>query len=80
MKVKKKGYWKCLLCGRDTFLNKTPHYCKGGYRKHKIIWERIKNDKEINEEICFTCDKYSDCKDCVEPNSIICKMYNKQIG
>jgi len=35
--------------------------------------------REINEEICFTCDKYSDCKDCVEPNSRICIMYNKQI-
>ena len=35
------GNWKCLLCGRETFTHKTPHKCKGGYRKRNIIWERI---------------------------------------
>ena len=28
----------CLLCGRDKFTNKSPHYCAGGYRKRKIKW------------------------------------------
>jgi uncharacterized protein CbrC (UPF0167 family) len=28
----------CLLCGRDKFTHKSPHYCSGGFRKHKIKW------------------------------------------
>ena len=33
--------YKCLLCGRDKFTQKTSHYCVGGYRKHKIKWQPI---------------------------------------
>ena len=28
----------CLLCGRDKFTRKSPHICKGGFRKRKIKW------------------------------------------
>ena len=31
--------YRCLLCGRDKFTRKTPHYCIGGFRKRKIKWE-----------------------------------------
>ena len=33
--------YKCLLCGRDTFTQKSPHCCVGGYRKHHIKWQII---------------------------------------
>ena len=28
----------CLLCGRDKFTHKSPHKCRGGYRKKGIKW------------------------------------------
>ena len=34
------GY-KCLLCGRDKFIRRTPHNCVGGYRKRHLKWEPI---------------------------------------
>jgi len=33
--------YKCLLCGRNKFTHKSPHYCAGGFRKHKIKWESV---------------------------------------
>ena len=49
LKNPQKPKWKCLLCNRSKFTHKTPHYCVGGYRKHKIIWEEIKyNDFKNN--------------------------------
>ena len=30
--------YKCLLCGRDKFTQKSPHKCVYGFRKHKIKW------------------------------------------
>lgn len=33
--------YKCLLCGRNKFTKKTPHYCIGGYRKRGLKWEKI---------------------------------------
>ncbi len=33
--------WKCMLCNRDKFTRKSPHKCKGGFRKHKIAWEKV---------------------------------------
>jgi hypothetical protein len=36
---------KCLLCGRDKFTHKSPHYCIGGFRKHKIKWAIIMKGK-----------------------------------
>jgi len=36
-----KRRFKCLLCGRDKFTQKSAHYCKGVYRKHHIRWEEI---------------------------------------
>lgn len=38
--------YKCLLCGRDKFTEKTPHKCVGGFRKRKIKWEEIKKMEE----------------------------------
>jgi len=35
--------YKCLLCGRDKFTQKSPHNCVGGFRKHKIKWQKIEN-------------------------------------
>ncbi len=29
----------CKLCGRNKFTAKSPHKCKGGYRKRGLIWE-----------------------------------------
>jgi hypothetical protein len=31
--------YKCELCGRDKFTQKTPHKCKGGYRKRGLKWK-----------------------------------------
>lgn len=36
--LKSSGCWKCMLCGRDKFTRKSPHKCKGGFRKRKIAW------------------------------------------
>lgn len=36
----------CMLCGRDKFIRRVPHYCVGGYRKRNIIWA-------IFNENCF---------------------------
>jgi len=33
--------YKCLLCGRDKFTQKSPHRCRGGFRKRNIIWKII---------------------------------------
>jgi len=41
--------YTCLLCGRNRFISKTPHYCAGGYRKHHIKWEL--NKEEMGEKI-----------------------------
>lgn len=38
--------YKCLLCGRDKFTRKSPHNCKGGFRKKNIIWEDVKPKAE----------------------------------
>ena len=46
--VEKPIRFKCLLCGRDKFTHKSPHYCIGGYRKHKIKWQPI--FKEVSNE------------------------------
>lgn len=40
-KPKHKGKWKCTLCNRDTFDQKTPHNCIGGFRKRGIKWEEV---------------------------------------
>lgn len=44
------GY-KCLLCGRDKFVRKTPHKCKGGFRKHNFEWQAIYNVFSIIKHI-----------------------------
>jgi hypothetical protein len=36
----KKGKYRCLLCGRDKFTNKTAHNCNNGFRKRKIKWQK----------------------------------------
>jgi len=36
--INEKQKLTCLLCGRDKFIRKSPHYCVGGYRKRKIVW------------------------------------------
>lgn len=33
--------YKCLLCGRDKFTQKSPHCCRGGFRKRNIEWTTI---------------------------------------
>lgn len=38
---KKPVRYRCLLCGRDKFTRKSPHNCKGGFRKRNIKWEPI---------------------------------------
>ena len=53
--------YTCLLCGRNRFTRKTPHYCAGGYRKHHIKWElnneeMKKKIKTIHEEILSQLD------------------------
>jgi hypothetical protein len=45
--------WKCLLCGRDKFTHKSPHYCADGYRKHKILWQQIEPEPQQNEILAF---------------------------
>lgn len=35
--------WKCMLCGRNKFTRKSPHKCVGGFRKRKIIWQKVEN-------------------------------------
>ena len=30
--------YRCLLCGRNKFTQKSPHKCKGGFRKRGIKW------------------------------------------
>jgi len=32
--------WRCLICGRDKFAQKTPHYCNSGWRKRRLKWEQ----------------------------------------
>ena len=39
----------CLLCGRDKFTRRSPHYCIGGYRKHHIKWQEIVTEKEMDD-------------------------------
>ena len=65
--------YRCLLCGRDKFQEKTPHYCVGGYRKHHIKWEEINKtmDNENNRYFCLnpnnknnTCDIKEPSKEC----------------
>lgn len=36
------GKFECLLCGRNKFTRKSPHYCVGGFRKHHIKWKELK--------------------------------------
>lgn len=38
---KKPTRYRCLLCGRDKFTRKSPHNCKGGFRKRNIQWQPI---------------------------------------
>lgn len=38
---KKPVRYRCLLCGRDKFTRKSPHNCKGGFRKRNIKWQPI---------------------------------------
>lgn len=38
IKLKVKTY-ECLLCGRNKFTRKSPHNCKGGFRKHTLRWK-----------------------------------------
>lgn len=33
--------YKCELCGRNNFDRKSPHNCKGGFRKRNIVWSEI---------------------------------------
>ena len=33
--------WKCLLCGRQKFTHRSPHRCRGGFRKRRIKWLRL---------------------------------------
>lgn len=33
--------YRCTLCGRDKFTQKTPHYCGRNYRKRGIVWEEL---------------------------------------
>lgn len=40
MTIEVKRY-QCLLCGRNKFTKRTPHNCKGGYRKRRIAWKEI---------------------------------------
>lgn len=37
--------YKCLICGRDKFTQKSPHRCIGGFRKRKLRWEEISTKK-----------------------------------
>lgn len=30
--------FECQFCFRNNFDSPTPHLCKGGYRKRKILW------------------------------------------
>lgn len=34
--------FKCLICGRDKFTKKSPHKCRGVFRKHNIEWQELK--------------------------------------
>ena len=38
---RKPDRYKCLLCGRDKFIRKTPHRCNNGFRKKGIKWQPI---------------------------------------
>ena len=38
--------YTCLLCGRNKFTRKTPHWCNRNYRKHGIEWKL--NNEEMN--------------------------------
>jgi len=40
--LKNEKRYKCLLCGRDTFTQKSPHNCKNGFRKTGLFWQEIK--------------------------------------
>jgi hypothetical protein len=31
--------YTCTLCGRDKFIKKQRHQCKGGFRKRGLTWE-----------------------------------------
>lgn len=36
------GLYRCLLCGRDKFTRKSPHKCIDGFRKHNLVFQKIK--------------------------------------
>lgn len=36
-----KPKWKCMLCGNDSFVEKTPHNCTDGFIEKGIIWREI---------------------------------------
>jgi len=40
-------HYKCLLCGRSKFTQKSPHRCIGGYRKQHLVWKEITENKCI---------------------------------
>lgn len=41
--VIRSGSYKCMLCGRDNFTHKSPHKCVGGFRKRKIVWQKVES-------------------------------------
>jgi len=49
--------YKCLLCGRNKFTHKTSHYCRGGYRKRGLKWEKI-NNMENSATIGILADNF----------------------
>ena len=42
------GIYTCLLCGRNKFIKKTPHWCNKNYRKHGIEWKL--NNEDMSKE------------------------------
>ncbi len=34
--------FRCKLCGRDKFTKRSPHKCRGVFRKRDIEWEELK--------------------------------------
>ena len=38
--------FECLLCGRNKFTKRSPHYCIGGYRKHHIKWKEVNTEED----------------------------------
>lgn len=47
MELINKVTYTCLLCGRNKFTRKTPHWCNKNYRKHGIEWKL--NNEEMSK-------------------------------